>query len=151
MSQQPYSEPEMLVSNRHMAISSWLTRQRESLEPGSIQPTIGGNMAVSMVDTYFSPHLAPQAEVINPRLAALLVKIIDTEFDDEPITIDFQNVKVLTNLAARILCKAFYNRDDLSIENSNPAVQSSLEWAADYLYQKGELDGFPEQVRSFSL
>lgn len=108
-------------------------------------------MAVSMVDTYFSPHLAPQAEVLNPRLAALLLKIIDTEFDGEPITVDFRNVKVLTNLAARILCKAFYSRDNLLIENSNAAVQSSLEWAADYLYKKGELDDYPEQISSLSL
>jgi hypothetical protein len=121
------------------------------LEPGLTQPTIGDNMAVSVVDTYYSPHLAPQAEVLNPRLAALLIKIIETEFDDEPITVDFSRVERLTNLAARILCKAFYQRDNLSIENSNTAVQTALEWAADYLYRKGELDDYPEQVRNLSL
>lgn len=113
-------------------------------------------MAVSMVDIngpIYSDddnfyRIKPKVDLLNPRNAENLVKIINHYYEEyQPdMTVDLSNVKIVTNVAARMLCKAIYGRDTIEIEVTNEAVFSSLEWAADYLYRKGELDRIPWQI-----
>jgi len=104
---------------------------------------IGVNTGYRDSDTAF---LKPKIDTLNPRAAENLVKVIN-QFDDYPnITLDLSDVKVVTNIAARMLCKALYGRTWINVENTNEAVFSSLDWAADYLYRKGELDSIPWQI-----
>lgn len=112
-------------------------------------------MAISKVDVGYPEFpdygdhrwIRPKVNTLNPRNAENLVKIINHEYQNCPeMTIDLSNIKVVTNVAARMLCKAIYGRDTVQIEVPNEAVYSSLEWAADYLYRKGELDRIPWQI-----
>jgi hypothetical protein len=112
-------------------------------------------MAVSMVDVgspTFPDYgdyrwIKPKVELLNPRNAENLVKVINHQYEICPdMKIDLSNVKMVTNVAARMICKAIYGRDTIEIEVPNEAVYSSLEWAADYLYRKGELDTIPWQI-----
>lgn len=109
-------------------------------------------MAVSQIDVNegerdsFEAFIKPRIETINPRAAENLIKVIN-EYEDYPeLIIDLSNVKIITNVAARMLCKVLYGRTWIQIENTNEAVFSSLDWAADYLYRKGELDRIPWQI-----
>jgi len=109
-------------------------------------------MAISQVDVntgYRDSDTAlikPNIDILNPRGAQNLIKVIEV-YDDYPeMTLDLSNIKVITNVAARMLCKALYGRQWIMIENTNEAVFSSLDWAADYLYRKGELDRIPWQI-----
>jgi len=109
-------------------------------------------MAISQVDANTgyrdsdTAFITPRIEILNPRAAEQLVKVIEY-YDDYPeMTLDLSNIKVITNVAARMLCKALYGRQWIMIENTNEAVFSSLDWAADYLYKKGELDRIPWQI-----
>jgi hypothetical protein len=109
-------------------------------------------MAVSLVDANTgyrdsdTAFIKPRIKTLNPRNAANLVRVLEQYEDYPEMTIDLSNVKIITNVAARMLCKALYGRNWIIIENTNEAVFSSLDWAADYLYRKGELDRIPWQI-----
>lgn len=106
-------------------------------------------MAISMGTGYpdsDTAFLKPRVEILNPRAAENLIKLIESAEDWPNMTIDLSNVKIITNVAARMLCKALYGRQWIMIEGTNEAVYSSMDWAADYLYRKGELDRIPWQV-----
>lgn len=95
--------------------------------------------------------ITPTVEILNPRNAENLTKIINHQYEQmdlygDGMTLDFKHIKIVTNIAARMICKSIYGRDLISIKNANQAVYSSLEWAADYLYRKGELDRIPWQI-----
>lgn len=91
--------------------------------------------------------ITPKVHTLNPKKAESLTRIINHYWDEGvyDLEVDFKNVKILTNVAARMICKAIYGRDSIIIKNTNEAVFSSLDWAADYLYRKGELDTIPWQ------
>jgi hypothetical protein len=113
-------------------------------------------MAISVATPTFPDYgdyrwIKPKVDTINPRSAANLALVLEHQYEECPeMTLDLANVKVMTNLAARILCKALYGKQEIIIENPSKAVQSSLEWAADYLYKRGELDAVPWQVSEIS-
>jgi hypothetical protein len=114
-------------------------------------------MAVSVQTPLYPDYgdqrwIKPNVETLNPRNAEQLIKILDYAWKEgAEVTLDLSQVKIMTNLAARMLCKTLYGRQSIMIENSNSVVQSSLEWAADYLYEKGELDDEPWQISNLSL
>lgn len=104
-------------------------------------------MAVSTVPVNDGNFLfmEPKITIINPRAAENINKVLKQYPDDVPVELSLINVKYITNVAARMMVKRLY-RSNVNLIHVSPAARQMLNWAANYLYEKGELEYAPHEI-----
>lgn len=82
--------------------------------------------------------IQPKINELNYDSAQKLHLVLSSNRESE-IELNLSKVKQISNLGARILSKCIYQKN-IQLSEVTPSIQQNLEWATDYLYEKGELE-----------